>query len=81
NHIANSHRIKAGQYLNIPEREKISNSFSKSITYRVKRGDTLWDLSRDFDVSIYRIKRWNNIRGNTIYPGDKIILFLSADRL
>jgi membrane-bound lytic murein transglycosylase D len=59
----------------------ISRSFAKKEvnlpagTYHVvKYGDTLWDISKKYGVSIESIKRLNNKRSNTIKPGEKIII-------
>ena len=34
---------------------------SRTITYRVRRGDTLYSIARRFDVDMVALKRWNNI--------------------
>jgi membrane-bound lytic murein transglycosylase D len=44
----------------------------QTVTYTVKRGDTLWDIAAEFNVSIRDIKRWNNRRSNLIKPGDQL---------
>lgn len=48
------------------------SSNSKTIVYKVRRGDTLWDIASRYSVSIRNIKRWNNRRSNLIKPGDKL---------
>jgi membrane-bound lytic murein transglycosylase D len=40
----------------------------------VKYGDTLWDISQKYHVSIEHLKKLNNKRSNTIKPGEKIKL-------
>ena len=40
----------------------------------VKYGDTLWDISQKYDISIESLKKLNNMRSNTIKPGEKLIL-------
>jgi len=59
----------------------ISKSFAqKEVTlpagsyHLVKYGDTLWDISLKYDVSIKNLKKLNNKRSNTIKPGEKLIL-------
>lgn len=39
-------------------------------TYRVRRGDTLWDISRKFNISTSQLKRLNGMRTNRLMPGD-----------
>lgn len=43
-------------------------------TYAVKSGDTLWDISRATKVSVDNLKKYNNIKGDLIHPGDVIKL-------
>jgi membrane-bound lytic murein transglycosylase D len=40
--------------------------------YIVKSGDTLWDISKRYDVSVERLKRWNNKRSNRLHPGERL---------
>ena len=42
--------------------------------YRVKRGDTLGKIAKKFGVSVREIKRRNNLRSNTIYPGQRLVI-------
>lgn len=55
-----------------PSEENSTNQ--KSTTYVVRYGDTLWDISQSFNVSIRDIKKWNNKRNNTIKPGEKLTI-------
>ena len=41
---------------------------ARYIYYRVKSGDTLWDIAHKFDVSVSRLKYNNKIRGGLIKP-------------
>ncbi len=40
--------------------------------YRVKPGDTLWRICRNFGVSVEALKQHNNIKGSNIYSGQRI---------
>ncbi len=42
--------------------------------YQVRSGDSLWTISRKNNVTPEDIKRWNNLRGNTIHPGNRLLL-------
>jgi N-acetylmuramoyl-L-alanine amidase len=45
---------------------------------RVKRGDTLWDLSREYGSSISVLRRLNHLPGDRIYIGQVLRLHASA---
>jgi len=49
--------------------------------YRVKDGDTLWDISKSFNVSVQDLKRFNGLgKRSKIRPGDQLVLgFQSKD--
>jgi len=51
------------------------------ILYLVKDGDTLWDISRSFNVSVHDLKKYNGLgKHSTIRPGDQLVLgFQSKD--
>lgn len=42
--------------------------------YQVRRGDTLWNISRRFNTSPQEIKQLNNLKTNLIHPGNKLKL-------
>ena len=50
------------------------------ISYRVRKGDTLWDISRKFGVSISRISRSGRGRSHPsrIYPGETLLVALTG---
>jgi membrane-bound lytic murein transglycosylase D len=50
------------------------------VSYRVRKGDTLWDISRKFGVSISKITRAGRHRGNSskIFPGETLLVALTA---
>ncbi|PID43417.1 MAG: lytic transglycosylase [Proteobacteria bacterium] len=42
--------------------------------YLVKTGDSLWTISRRFNISPAEIKKWNNLKSNLIHPGSRLRL-------
>lgn len=49
----------------------------RKIVYRVKPGDTLWGIGRQFDVGTHQIMDWNNLsRGHVLKPGDSLTLMV-----
>ncbi|MFP7171628.1 LysM peptidoglycan-binding domain-containing protein [Terribacillus halophilus] len=49
-----------------------SSSSSSASTYTVKSGDTLSGIAAKHKVSVSNLRKWNNISGDLIYPGDKL---------
>lgn len=49
-----------------------SSSSSSASTYTVKSGDTLSGIAAKHKISLSNLKKWNNISGYLIYPGDKL---------
>ncbi len=42
------------------------------LTYRVKRGDTLFSIAQLYDTTVAKIKTWNRLSSNRITPGAKL---------
>lgn len=55
---------------------KSANS-SKTTYYKVKRGDNLNALANKYDVSASQIKKWNNLKSNTLAYGKSIKIITS----
>jgi len=69
--------IKYGNFKKrIKNRIKHKKLDQKSIFYEVKKGDSLYTISRKYDISIGDIKVWNNLKTNRIYPGDRLIIYI-----
>jgi membrane-bound lytic murein transglycosylase D len=47
--------------------------------YHVIGGDTLWEIAKKFQTTPEKIKRWNNLEGNRIYPGHRLLLKTDDD--
>lgn len=79
NGIKNVNLIYPGQVLRIHTNSNVhgseSNSTSKTY-YTIKRGDTLWGISKRYGVTVQNLVDWNNIKTpNLIYPGQRLILY------
>ena len=66
-----------------PDRARtVAQSFSEIqyVSYRVRKGDTLWDISRKFGVSMSRISRAGQQKGSPskIFPGEVLLVALTA---
>lgn len=89
NHIKTSKALKRNQELMIPVGERdypkmarpqpsktyelVSESAGQE-RYVVQGGDTLWKISRQFNVTVSQLRRWNQLRKSSIHPGLKLIV-------
>jgi len=69
-----SNKIRIGQILRIPVRSARYASYRKSKkaktrTYVVKRGDTLWEIARRYNVSVSKLRRVNKLSSNCLFIG------------
>ncbi|MBO6243775.1 MAG: LysM peptidoglycan-binding domain-containing protein [Clostridia bacterium] len=72
NNIANPNLIYPNQRIRIPISDQV-NIDRNEITYIVKKGDSLWRISRMYGVSVNYLVRKNNIKNpRLIYPGQVI---------
>ena len=75
-------RINVGQKLTIWTKgsgPKLASSSTRSVpaskTHLVQPGDSLWEISRQYEgLSVAKIKQWNNLTSNSIKPGQKLII-------
>jgi membrane-bound lytic murein transglycosylase D len=51
-----------------------------TVTYRVKRGDTLSSIARLYDTTVAKIKNWNALSGSHIAPGDRLKIVATRTR-
>jgi LysM repeat protein len=63
----NSKELKIGQELKVNERISESDSF-----HLVKKGDTLYSISKKYGLSVDELKRLNQLSSNTISIGQKL---------
>ncbi len=58
-------------------RQDLDKSDSQLRTYKVKRGDTLWDIARNFEVKVEQVMDWNNIDNPSgLKTGDEIKIYV-----
>jgi len=53
---------------------KDTTKAKKSISYKVKRGDTLGSIASTFGVSISKLRTWNRLRGSRIQIGQELVI-------
>ena len=71
--------LQPGQELSlIPVAYTNPRSERERIRYRVKRGDSLWEISRQFGVSVASLRRWNQLsRNEPLVPGRELFVHLA----
>ncbi len=58
-----------------------SSSSKKSINYQVQRGDSLYVISRRFNVSINELKNWNDLNNKRyLHPGQNLKVYLPGKK-
>ena len=75
NEMGNSSNIKVGQKLKIPGGGASSAPSSpkvEEITHVVKKGEGLWDISRQYGVTIEDIVKWNGLKDTKIKVNEKL---------
>ena len=63
------------------EKEKIMAEIKKAserTVHIVRSGENLGLIARKYGASVNSIKSWNGLRSNTIYPGQKLIVYPSS---
>ena len=45
------------------------------VTYRVRKGDSLYSIARTFKTTVDELRGWNDIRGNHIAAGDRLTVY------
>ncbi len=53
----------------------------KKVTYTKKSGDNLGFIASWFHIRVSNLKYWNNIYGNTIRSGKKLIIYVPKDKI
>ena len=69
-----SNKLRIGQRLKIMTRGAGSSVASKSATYKVKTGDSLWDIGKKHGLSVAQLKKLNPGKASSLKPGMTINL-------
>lgn len=70
-------KLTINQQLLIPKSDNIDidvKGEGKGIEYVVKPGDSLSKIASSYGITVERIKSVNNLNGNTIYVGQKLLI-------
>ncbi|WP_461209785.1 LysM peptidoglycan-binding domain-containing protein [Desulfocurvus sp. DL9XJH121] len=83
NGLSSGASLRIGQKLYIPDQSTAASKRSLAeaqeaktlITYKVRRGDTLYSIARRFGCTAQNIRDWNGMDTPRIYPGDSLKLY------
>ena len=68
-----NNNLLVGQLLNVPSGLSLVNS------YIVESGDTLYSIAKKFDISVNKLKEYNNLTNNLLSVGQKILIPIGDD--
>ena len=84
NGIAQRSALKPGQQLVIWQQSaaKPAVGVSRTVTYKVRKGDSLARIAQRFSISVSDIVKWNNINTNNyLQPGQQLKLVVSMTQV
>lgn len=68
-----SDNLSIGQLLNVPSGLSLVNS------YIVNSGDTLYSIAKKFNISVNKLKEYNNLNSNLLSVGQKLLIPIGED--
>ncbi|MCP4871027.1 MAG: LysM peptidoglycan-binding domain-containing protein [Proteobacteria bacterium] len=68
--------ISVGQKLTVYPGNGGTGASERTIDYQVQSGDTLGAISKKYGVSVDELMAWNELRGDTIRPGQRLRVIL-----
>ncbi len=77
-YLNNEQQLYAYKTIKGIERDKLLAEVKKAKDrniHIVRSGENLGYIAKKYHVYVNQIKRWNNLRSNTIYPGQKLVLY------
>ncbi|MBL7870392.1 MAG: LysM peptidoglycan-binding domain-containing protein [Cyclobacteriaceae bacterium] len=68
--------LSVGQQLKVPyvPKAKPVQTTTGDRKHKVAAGETLFSISRMYDVSVDELKAWNNLKDNALSPGQELII-------
>ncbi|MEZ4484807.1 MAG: LysM peptidoglycan-binding domain-containing protein [Syntrophotaleaceae bacterium] len=69
--------LKPGKVLRVAGSAKAGSDKRHKLVYRVRAGDTLWGISRRYDLHTRDVMRWNQLSSQDVLrPGDRLTLLV-----
>ena len=62
-----------------PSGAEVTGQTTQRVTYTVRRGDSLWAISRRYGVSVGALRRWNDLpRTRLLKPGQELRIYVDV---
>lgn len=58
--------------------KQVKAEVSNRIVHTVKKGESLGSIAKKYHVSVSSIKKWNKIKGDTVHPGQRLVIYRSG---
>lgn len=59
----------------------VSSKTVRSISYKIRSGDSLWKISQKFNVSVAQVREWNGLSDRTLLkPGQNLTLYVDVTK-
>ena len=75
--------LKSLDFYSLSQEQRLAKTQSKKsgeykLNHTVKSGDTFWDLSREYDVNLRQLAKWNGMAPtDTLRPGKKLVIWVN----
>lgn len=66
--------LSVGHQLKIPFTPKVRTQTSNGLLHRVAPKETLFSIAKQYNVTIDEVKQWNNLKDNSLNPGQDILI-------
>jgi membrane-bound lytic murein transglycosylase D len=65
----------AAQLAEVPGKPEHPEGSERAMIHVVKKGDTLWDIAREYNVTEAQIRAWNKLTSKTIKVGQELLIY------
>jgi LysM repeat protein len=74
NNIVDANKLAVGQKIIIPAKKTINPTYNSKQEYNISKGDTLYDISKKFNIGVSELKKHNDLKSDTILAGSKLYI-------
>jgi membrane-bound lytic murein transglycosylase D len=80
NKIIAGKTLKIYSYSDVPKQKTETKNTKKGklVTHKIRRGDTIWQLAEQYNVTVTNIRIWNDLTNNKIVAGKTLKIYPEA---